>query len=55
MGIKLTEKQRENLVNFLMRVQLTGAEVPAYLEVAEQLNKPFRDDLKNNNLKSNKK
>lgn len=41
MSIELTKEQRDNLIAFLNRVQLTGAEVPAYLEIVQALNKPF--------------
>jgi hypothetical protein len=41
LSIELTKEQREILIAFLNRVQLTGAEVPAFLEVANALNKPF--------------
>lgn len=39
--IEFTKEQLHNLKEFLNRVQLTGAEVPAFLEVANALNKPF--------------
>lgn len=39
--IQLTDLQRKNLIGFLNRVQLTGAEVPAYLEIVDSLNAPF--------------
>jgi hypothetical protein len=51
MKIDLTDQQRQNLITFLQRVQLTGAEVPAYLEIANALNKEFIDKLKNNSKK----
>ena len=38
--IELTPQQRENLVMFMQRIQLTGAEVPQYIEIAAALNKP---------------
>jgi hypothetical protein len=38
--IDLTEEQMKNLAVFLQRVQLTGAEVPAYLEIVQAINKP---------------
>lgn len=44
--IEFTKEQLHNLKEFLKRVQLTGAEVPAYLEIAEALNKPFVEKLK---------
>lgn len=47
MNIELTEKQRENLIVFLQRVDLKGSEVPAYMEIAAALNKPFEDAIKN--------
>ena len=31
--IELTEKQKQNLLIFLNRLQLSGAEVPAYVEI----------------------
>lgn len=39
--VEFTKKERENLIEFLMRATLTGAEVPAYLEIAQKLNMPF--------------
>lgn len=47
MSIELTKSQRENLILFLQRVQLTGAEVPAYLEIVKALNEPFLKDADN--------
>ena len=41
LSIELTKEIRDNLIQFLNRVQLTGAEVPAYLEIVQALNKPF--------------
>jgi hypothetical protein len=37
MQYELNENQLKNLFAFLNRVQLTGAEVPAYLELANIL------------------
>lgn len=45
MKIELTTKQHANLTEFLKRVSLTGAEVPAFLEIAQALNKEFIDKL----------
>jgi hypothetical protein len=45
MKIELTEKERANLIVFLQRVNLTGAEVPAYVEIVSALNKPFLDKI----------
>jgi len=41
-----SEEQVKNLAIFLNRVQLTGAEVPAYLEIVRQINKPILDIAK---------
>ena len=41
LSIEMTKEVRDNLIQFLNRVQLTGAEVPAYLEIVQTLNKPF--------------
>ncbi len=46
--IKLTKQQKDSLVAFLQRVQLTGAEVPFYVELVAAINKPFLDTLKEN-------
>jgi len=37
--VELTEKQKQNLLIFLNRVQLSGAEVPAYIEIVQAVNK----------------
>ena len=37
--IELTEKQKQNLLIFLNRVQLSGAEVPAFIEIMQAINK----------------
>lgn len=44
--ITLTERQRENLINFMQRLNLKGHEVPAYIEIVGALNKPFLDEIK---------
>ena len=36
--IGLTEKQKQNLLIFLNRVQLSGAEVPAFVEIMQEIN-----------------
>jgi len=46
MKIELNEAQLKNLAVFLNRIQLTGAEVPAYLEIVQAINKPILDNLK---------
>ena len=46
MKIDLTDQQRQNLISLLQRVQLTGAEVPAYVELVKALNQPFLDKIK---------
>lgn len=51
MQIDLTDQQRQNLVIFLQRVSLTGAEVPAYVELVKALNQPFLDKIKPLNKK----
>lgn len=55
--LELTDDQMKNLAVFLQRIQLTGAEVPAYLEIVQAINKPVLDMVKNNDnsKKSNKK
>jgi len=35
--IELTEKQKHNLLIFLNRIQLSGAEVPAYVELIKSI------------------
>jgi hypothetical protein len=44
--LEFTEEQMKNLAVFLQRVQLTGAEVPAYLEIVQAINKPVLDMAK---------
>lgn len=44
MKIDLTEKELTNLKAFLSRTQLTGAEVPAYIEIQMKLNSPLADE-----------
>jgi hypothetical protein len=44
MKIELTEEQMKNLAVFLQRVQLTGGEVPAYVEIVQAINKPVLED-----------
>ena len=44
MQINLTIEQRKNLIVFLNRVQMSGAEVPAYLEIVNALNEPFKKE-----------
>lgn len=46
MNIELTKEQRENLIVFLQRVDLKGSEVPAFMEIAAALNKPFLEKIK---------
>lgn len=41
MKIDLTEKELTNLQAFLSRAQLSGAEVPAYIEIQMKLNNPI--------------
>lgn len=36
--IKLSERELNNLINFLMRVDLKGSEVQAFVEVMNSLN-----------------
>ncbi len=43
--ITLTDEQRVNLIKFLQRVQLTGEEVPAYVEIVAVLNKPLLEEM----------
>jgi hypothetical protein len=45
--LEFTEDQMKNLAVFLNRVQLTGAEVPAYLEIVQAINKPVLDMVAN--------
>lgn len=45
MKIEFTENERANLITFLQRVQLTGAEVPAYIEIVSAINKPFLEKI----------
>ncbi len=45
--LEFTEEQMKNLAVFLNRIQLTGAEVPAYLEIVQAINKPVLDMVKN--------
>jgi hypothetical protein len=40
MKLEFTEEQIKILMAFLNRVQLTGQEVPAYLEILQVINKP---------------
>ena len=54
MKIKLTIKQRDNLILFLQRVRLVGAEVPLYLEIAEVLNRDFINKLKDKHKNYNR-
>lgn len=44
MNIKLTEQQLNNLQAFLQRVDLKGAEVPAYVEIMNTLNNPDKSE-----------
>lgn len=46
MKIELTAQQRSNLIIFLQRLNLTGAEVPSYLEIVAALNAPFKGECK---------
>ena len=41
MKIDLTEKELANLKAFISRTQLSGAEVPAYIEIQMKLNNPI--------------
>ena len=36
--LEFTEDQMKNLAVFLNRVQLSGAEVPAYIEIVQEIN-----------------
>ncbi len=44
MYIELTEQQHKNLLAFLNRINMTGAEVPAYLDILGAINKPLDID-----------
>jgi hypothetical protein len=44
MKIELTEQQLKNLQAFLQRVDLKGAEVPAYVEIMNMLNNPDKSE-----------
>jgi hypothetical protein len=44
MKIDLTGNELENLKAFLSRVDLKGAEVPAYIEIQMKLNNPSIDE-----------
>jgi len=46
--IEFTEEQMKNLAIFLQRVQMSGAEVPAYLAIINKINQPVIDMIKNN-------
>jgi hypothetical protein len=41
--LEFTEEQMRNLALFLNRTQLSGAEVPAYLEIIRVINAPIID------------
>jgi hypothetical protein len=40
---ELDDIKKNNLIEFLKRVQLSGAEVPAFNDILLALNKPIKD------------
>lgn len=44
MNIELTKEQINNLKVFLARVDLKGVEVPAFMEIVQQIEKGVTDD-----------
>ena len=55
MKIELTEEQLNNLKTFLQRVDLKGAEVPAYISIANALTKEFKEIKETKETKEDKK
>lgn len=53
--LEFTDDQMKNLAVFLNRIQLTGAEVPAYLEIVQAINKPVLDMVQNSKELNNEK
>lgn len=43
MYIELTEQQKNNLILFLNRVNMTGAEVPAYVDLLGAISNPVNE------------
>jgi len=48
MKLELNEKQMNNLLEFLGRVQLTGREVPAFNEIMQCFNKQIKEETEKN-------
>jgi len=45
MKYEINETQLKNLIEMLKRVQLTGAEVPAYVDIINILNNPINEQI----------
>ena len=46
MIIEMNKQQLNNLIAMLKRTQMTGAEVPAYIEILQALNTPLQNENK---------
>lgn len=44
MKVNFTQEQLKNLEVFLLRVELKGAEVPAFVEIINAINKVEKDE-----------
>jgi hypothetical protein len=42
--IELTQQAKQNLLGFLNRVQLSGSEVPAYIELMQMIQQGIKKD-----------